>query len=220
MPGAAASAARRCRARAARARWIPAASIRRRPGTPLALPRRSSSSRRVELGGVGRDDHLAAALVGDAALLAVVVHLACALHAQARLERAGRVVDARVDHARVVAGLMRADLGSRSSTQTDARGLRGAARARPPAPRSRRRRPRGRSARAQLRLRGSVRRHRRQAIAAVTAPGPPGAVAAAALTRPAPYRRSSPPPPSLVAVAFSRAVICAGVGWGRARRWR
>ena len=43
---------------------------RRSPGTPFARPRRSSSSRRAELALVQRDDQLAAALVGDAALLA------------------------------------------------------------------------------------------------------------------------------------------------------
>ena len=64
-----------------------------------------------ELGGVGRDDHLSALLVRDAPLGAVLVELASALHAKARLERAGLVVDAGVDHARAVAGLMRSHLG-------------------------------------------------------------------------------------------------------------
>ena len=49
----------------------PAASTRRRPGTPLAAPRRASSSSAGQLARVERDDHLAAALVGDPALLAV-----------------------------------------------------------------------------------------------------------------------------------------------------
>src|ERR1035438_1908458 len=58
-----------------------------------------------QLGGVGRDDHLPAADARDAALLAVVIHLARSLHAQARLQRAGLVVDAGVDNAGVVAAL-------------------------------------------------------------------------------------------------------------------
>ncbi len=41
----------------------------------------------------------------------------------------------------------------------------------------------------------------------LTAPGPPGAVAAAAFSSPAPYRLPSPGPPSLRAVARSLAVI-------------
>src|SRR5438445_11961791 len=63
-----------------------------------------------ELGSVGRHDQLAAALARDLPLLAVLVQLARPAHAEARLERAGRVVDAGMDHARVVAGLMRCDL--------------------------------------------------------------------------------------------------------------
>ena len=47
----------------------------------------------VELRRIGRDDHLAAALMRDAALLAVLIQLARALDAQARLQRAGHVVD-------------------------------------------------------------------------------------------------------------------------------
>ena len=38
-----------------------------------------------ELAGVARDDQLAAALVGDAVLVAVLVEEPCALHAQLRL---------------------------------------------------------------------------------------------------------------------------------------
>ena len=74
------------------------------PAAPLELlePR--------ELSAIGGDDHLPAALAGDLVLLAVLVHLAGALHAQARLQRARRVIDARVDHARVVAGLVGSDL--------------------------------------------------------------------------------------------------------------
>jgi hypothetical protein len=46
-----------------------------------------------------------------------------------------------------------------------------------------------------------------------TAPGPPGAVAAAAFTSPAPYSCESEGPPNGRAVARSRATICAGDGW-------
>ena len=49
-PRSRASGARRSRARAARSRAISSASTRRRPGTPFARPRRSSSSSRAELG--------------------------------------------------------------------------------------------------------------------------------------------------------------------------
>src|SRR5207245_4060762 len=58
-----------------------------------------------KLAGVGGDDQLAATLGRDAALVAVVVQLPGALHAQPRLQRAGRVVDALVDDAGVVPGL-------------------------------------------------------------------------------------------------------------------
>src|SRR3954452_2848695 len=59
-----------------------------------------------QLGGVERDDHLAAALVGDPPVLAVGVEIPRALNAQPRLERTGRVVDAGVDHAAVAGGLV------------------------------------------------------------------------------------------------------------------
>ena len=88
----------------------PSASTRRRPGTSFARPRRSSSSSRRQLRLVARDDQLAALLERDAVLLAVGVQVARALHAQPRLERAGRVVDAGVDHAAVAAGLVLGDL--------------------------------------------------------------------------------------------------------------
>src|SRR5262249_54384597 len=55
------------------------------------------------------DNHLAAAVGWNALLLAVCVQLALSLHAQLRLERARRVVDARVQHPAVVAGLVAAD---------------------------------------------------------------------------------------------------------------
>ena len=89
---------------------ISSARRRRRPGTALARPRRSSSSRRGELAVVQRDDDLPAALVGDPALVAVVVQARGALDAQPRLQRARLVVDAGVDDAGVVAGLAGADL--------------------------------------------------------------------------------------------------------------
>src|SRR5205814_186838 len=51
-------------------------------------------------------DQLAALLVGNALLFAVRIRLQAALGTQPRLERAGRVVDASVDHPRVVTGLV------------------------------------------------------------------------------------------------------------------
>jgi hypothetical protein len=65
----------------------------------------------VELRPLGlrdRDDQLAVAARGQAALDAVVVQLARALGAEAGLERAGRVVDAGVQDAGVVPGLVEA----------------------------------------------------------------------------------------------------------------
>ena len=59
---------------------------------------------------LGRDDHLADHVVGDAVLLAEVDQLLLAGHAEARFQRAGRVVDAGVQDAAVMAGLMLADL--------------------------------------------------------------------------------------------------------------
>ena len=105
-----ASAGRRCPRSGARARRSPRRAGGAGPGTPLARPRRSSSSRRAELALVQRDDDLAAALDGDAALLAVGVQARGALDAQPRLQRAGLVVDAGVDDAGVVAGLPGAHL--------------------------------------------------------------------------------------------------------------
>jgi hypothetical protein len=63
-----------------------------------------------ELALVQRDDHLAAALVRDPALLAVARQLAHALDAQARLQRPRRVVDAGVDDAGVVTRLVGGEL--------------------------------------------------------------------------------------------------------------
>jgi hypothetical protein len=55
---------------------------------------------------LGGHDQLAAALVGDALLVAEPVDLAGALHAEARLERAGLVVEAGVDDPAVVPALV------------------------------------------------------------------------------------------------------------------
>jgi hypothetical protein len=64
-----------------------------------------------KLGWVSRDDHLPAPFGGNAFLLTVGIYLARALHAEARLERAGRIVDAGMDDAAVVRGLVLADRG-------------------------------------------------------------------------------------------------------------
>ena len=100
---------------------ISAPSSRRRPATPLASPRRCSSPSGASCERVGREDQLAAALVRDRALVAVRVQLARSLHAQPRLQRAGPVVDARVDHARAVAGLVRGQLAARARARTPTR---------------------------------------------------------------------------------------------------
>ncbi len=62
-----------------------------------------------ELGVVDGHDELAAALVAHAVLVAELVQLAGAGDAQLGLQRAGRVVDAGVDDAGVVAGLVGGD---------------------------------------------------------------------------------------------------------------
>jgi hypothetical protein len=62
----------------------------------------------VDLGRAGGDDQLAAAPVGNPAFGAVGIQLAPAGDAKPRLERAGRVVDAGVDHFAVA----RADAGA------------------------------------------------------------------------------------------------------------
>src|SRR5205823_709784 len=64
----------------------------------------------LELGAVGRDDHLPAALGDDAAPLAILIQVGGPFDAQARLQRAGHVVDAGVDHTRVVPGLVGPEL--------------------------------------------------------------------------------------------------------------
>ena len=90
--------ARRRRCGAGRARRWPCRGVR-------APPRRSSSEASVAT------ITLPQRSLAIAALFAVLVHLARALDAQARLQRAGHVVDAGVDHAGVVAGLVGADVG-------------------------------------------------------------------------------------------------------------
>jgi hypothetical protein len=60
----------------------------------------------AQLVGRHRDDQLAAALMADAVVLAVLVHQAGALDAQPGLERSRLVVDTAVDHPGVVAGLV------------------------------------------------------------------------------------------------------------------
>ena len=93
-PRSAASAARPTPARAARSRYLSAAT-RRSPGTPLrgrgARARPAAAARPRPSG----DDQLAGVLGRDSPRLAVVVHQARALHAQACLQRPRAVVDAR-----------------------------------------------------------------------------------------------------------------------------
>ncbi len=60
---------------------------------------------------VDGDDHLAANFVGDALLLAELDQGLATLAAVDRLERAGLVVDARVNHARVAARLVCSEAG-------------------------------------------------------------------------------------------------------------
>jgi hypothetical protein len=74
-----------------------------RPRAPLDLLERR------ELALLGRDDQLAAALDANPVPLAERVQERRAADAEARLQRARRVVDPRVDDAAVVAGLVRGD---------------------------------------------------------------------------------------------------------------
>jgi hypothetical protein len=86
--------------------------VRPEPRHPLHPVRLRSALELVEPGevGVAHGHHeLPAALHGDPALRAVRVERGGALHAQPRLQRPGRVVEAGVDHAAVVAGLVRAE---------------------------------------------------------------------------------------------------------------
>ena len=70
------------------------------------MPRRWSSSRAGNSVSSDRDDDLAAAVVGNAVLLAEAVHGLAARDAVARFERARLVVEAGMDDAAVVAGLV------------------------------------------------------------------------------------------------------------------
>ena len=88
---------------------ISSAPRRRRPGTPLACPRRSSSSRRPSSACRVATTSLPVRRAGDPALVAVLVELARPGDAEPRLERPGLVVDARVDDAARVAGLVGGD---------------------------------------------------------------------------------------------------------------
>src|SRR4030081_2912703 len=63
-----------------------------------------------ELGDLTSDDQLAAPLVGDPPLAAVAIELGCPLQAQPSLQRPGGVVDAGMQHARVVPALVGAEL--------------------------------------------------------------------------------------------------------------
>ncbi len=81
----------------------PVHAVERAPSLELLQPR--------DLLGARGEDQLAAALVRDLMLFAIAVELRRSLHAQARLGRAGLVVDARVDDAGVVAGLVLTQLG-------------------------------------------------------------------------------------------------------------
>ena len=126
---------------------ISSARRRRRPGTCVGAAAALELVQARELALVQRDDDLAAALDGDAALLAVVVQARGALDAQARLQRARLVVDAGVDDPGVVAGLARCPPRRRRRPRPRAApdGAR-AARARWPGRRCPPRRWRGRSA--------------------------------------------------------------------------
>ena len=116
--------------------------IRSSPGTPLAVPRRSSSSSRGSSSGLRRDDHLAVPPSLDPALVAVVVQRRRALDAEPRLQRAGRVVDAGVDDAARVAALVGGGRRPRAPARRRSRpGDATAAPAPSPARRCRRRRP-------------------------------------------------------------------------------
>ena len=85
------------------------AGPRRSTGTPFARQRWRRSSMRPISSGVDRDHELAADLVGDAPLPAVLDHRHPAGRAQPGLLRAGLVVDAGVDDAGVAPGLVPGD---------------------------------------------------------------------------------------------------------------
>ena len=79
-------------------------------GDPVRMPTALELVEPRQLVVARGDDDLAAALGRDAALVAVLVQQPRALDAQPRLERAGRVVDAGVDHAAVAPRLVHPDL--------------------------------------------------------------------------------------------------------------
>src|SRR3954468_5066624 len=79
-------------------------------GDAVRLPAALELVQAGQLGLVERDDQLAAALSDDLVLLAEQVQVARAADAQLRLQRSRDVVDARVDDAGVVAGLVAGDL--------------------------------------------------------------------------------------------------------------
>jgi hypothetical protein len=68
---------------------------------------------------VGGDDELAATCEGNVVLRTEFVEAVAAFHAQARLQRSGRIVNAGVDHAAVVRAGGASDLG-RAFEQADA----------------------------------------------------------------------------------------------------
>ena len=73
------------------------------------MPRSSQIAQPGDFGLVGGDHQLAADLVRDAVFAAERDHLPDAVDRQPRLDRPGLVVEAAVQHAAVVAGLMPAD---------------------------------------------------------------------------------------------------------------
>ena len=138
-----ASAARRRRPRAARPRAAPRRRASAGPGTPLALPRRSSSRRPSSSSSASATISLPQRSCGDPALGAERVQRLHACDAEACLERAGRVVDAGVHDAGVVARLVRRRGAARARARRPGGRARGAsARGRPPGRGCHRRRPR------------------------------------------------------------------------------
>ena len=79
------------------------------PLDPVGRPPLVNRAKPLELALLRRHDHLAAALVSDAVLPAELIHELEPLGAEARLVGAWFVVDARVDDAAIVPGLMRRD---------------------------------------------------------------------------------------------------------------
>ena len=140
----AASAARRGRSPRARSRAARPGRAGAGPGTPFSRRAALELVEPRQVGVAHRDDDLPARLAPAIPLRgAVLVQRVGALAAQPRLQRAGRVVDALVDDAAVVRGLVRAEPPARA--RAPAPGARAApARAPSPARRSRRRRPRRR----------------------------------------------------------------------------